>query len=49
MYEELELFFINYVAEYINRPLLAYVELKKYEILLNQQSYFFIIIKYQMS
>ncbi|CAD8206676.1 unnamed protein product [Paramecium octaurelia] len=49
MYEELELFFINYVAEYINRPLLAYVELKKYETLTNQQSYFFMIVKYQMS
>ncbi|CAD8193890.1 unnamed protein product [Paramecium pentaurelia] len=48
-YEELQLLYISYVAQFCKKPLLAYVELKRYQSKQQIQSFYFISIRYQMS
>ncbi|CAK61089.1 unnamed protein product (macronuclear) [Paramecium tetraurelia] len=48
-YEELQLLYISYVAIFCKKPLLAYVELKRYQSKQQIQSFYFVNIRYQMS
>ncbi|CAD8162327.1 unnamed protein product [Paramecium octaurelia] len=48
-YEELQLLYISYVAQFCKKPLLAYVELKRYQSKQQIQSFYFVSIRYQMS
>ncbi|CAD8116246.1 unnamed protein product [Paramecium sonneborni] len=48
-YEELQLLYISYVAQFCKKPLLAYVELKRYQSKQQIQSFYFVQIRYQMS
>ncbi|CAD8127345.1 unnamed protein product [Paramecium sonneborni] len=48
-YEDLQLLYISYVAQFCKKPLLAYTELKRYQSLKQTKSQYFISIRYQMS